>query len=40
MARTRDKDLFKKDPRNIINTKGYTKKAQKELEIHRAIKLY
>tara|TARA_B110000285_G_C14549118_1_gene348390 strand:+ start:83 stop:349 length:267 start_codon:yes stop_codon:yes gene_type:complete len=40
MARTRDNHLFKKDPRNIINTKGYTKKAQKELEIHRAIKLY
>lgn len=39
IARSRDENLFKEDPRQEISVKGYTTKIQKELDLHRAIKL-
>jgi hypothetical protein len=39
IARTRDEHLFIPDPRVNIEVKAKTKKVQKELDLHRVIKL-
>jgi hypothetical protein len=40
IARTRTQNLFKVDARQNIEIKALSKKAQGELELHRAIKLH
>lgn len=40
IARSLDPNLFKEDPRQNIEAKGYNNKIQKELDTHRAIKLH
>ena len=40
IVRTRDEDFFQKDPRQNIDVKALSPKVQKELDLHRAIKLY
>ena len=40
IARTHEENLFKMDESKSLNTKGLSPKVQKELDLHRSIKLY